>query len=533
MKIYNWWEFLAENMQMAKKILKDNKKPENDGSFLAIKNIVGNNTSYLGLFTKYYYEQNVSIDDLQELINFLRDYASRLPQNVLKYDSYEKLTDDINDVKRDTNVKLIYNKLTSTQKEFTDIESQEFKNLAYEISKIPNKGFFAKISKVKSFKQLISLMSDYIEKNKMGASYDTLIEMINKTKNVDVVYDNNEIVIVCVNTYQACKSLGSTNWCIVNSESNWNSYTDVRNQYIVWNFEYNIGQPYYMIGITVDFKDGIYAAHDYNDKSVRDNLPSFLKSLKKYLKGPSEKELSDKQVEREERRIREREEEIRRERERIQNMIRKNQVLKETGRWNDTRFHVIKEFLIDGGLFDENTDDDSMIFYRPESFYNADEFEYNDDCFIICSEEEANILTLNIIRDWEIEFFPISILLECMDVDRYADSYVDEELIRDDWEYLDIESDENGEMDENSFEEYVESQKDDIKNDVLSHIEELYGNDDKEVRSVISNFLYHDWIYQVAKIFIDRGYRGEVISSFDSVENELVYDGVTYYIYRI
>ena len=62
---------LKENVKQAESILKKIGKTKYDPEYKQIFDLVGDNKSYVGLFTDYYFNQNVSISDLESLINFL------------------------------------------------------------------------------------------------------------------------------------------------------------------------------------------------------------------------------------------------------------------------------------------------------------------------------------------------------------------------------------------------------------------------------------------------------------------------------
>jgi len=86
-----------------------------------------------------------------------------------------------------------------------------------------------------------------------------------KTMTSKIIFNNDDILIVKINNYQDIKVLGSdTSWCIVPSESTYNSYTKNGFQYILYNYKLAEYDVKFKIGFTL-YKGEIYTAHDVLD----------------------------------------------------------------------------------------------------------------------------------------------------------------------------------------------------------------------------------------------------------------------------
>lgn len=374
---------LKENKQQALTILSEKGLDPNNDNFKEIKRIVGSNTSYLGLFTSFFFEQSASLNDLDKLISFLRsDDSKKLNKNPLSY-RFEELSDEIVEILSDKKVLDFYKELPKEQQSFLDIEDDKFRNLADQFYDIKNKkGFYRNISKIKDFETLLLEIEDYIEKYKGFSNYDSVIQVLTETPELyEVVFDDkeNEIIIAKIKKYEGSKLIGSNNWCIVNQASMWSRYTsDVpRNQYFVWNFGLELSDPKYFTAYTVDMNNMITSAFDFNNVDIKTKMPKHVISNIDYLKGPDKSDLDEIQL----RKYEEDEAKEREERERHQRMLRERRERAEQHREeelfeSDPKAIAIKEFLIENGdiEIDEESGQDiyDVLFKDTYTHYRLD-----------------------------------------------------------------------------------------------------------------------------------------------------------------
>ncbi len=568
MYIKKWNDFkLNENVQQSLRILKDHGIMSNDIPYKLIKNLLSKNPSYMGLFTSFYYDENVSIDDLENLFTFLKsNLSNQLPKNPLQYDSYESLIDDIQVIKKDNAVKKVINELQREQKDLLpeDIKKDVYLyDLLYEISLIKNYGFFKKIGKIKTYDDLVNIIEDYVKKYKSGASVDSVLNIIDtnlKENQYKIVYnvEDSGYMVVRVDDYESLTLLGSTNWCIVNRMSSYLDHidkkgNDVRHQYIVYNFNEDIGDPYYMIGVTVDKFDNMVNIHDYNDGNLNKNdkiysiLPEDIISL---LVGPDDEYISNYIQRRDQ--IKNDKERLEKEanRRRIQEKIRENAVKKENGEWDDDEYvQSLRLFLIDENEIEEDEDIYDVIFELESNHYGGRMFEVPSGAeYAVYNDEEATDAAIdrevNLIDDIGIDgFFDKSIAMKYIDGERFADEYVDEDYYRDDWREYGISpsEDDEDEPDEDELEKFIQKEKDNIADDPYEYLKDMGYDDEKDPRDpnqktitdILSNYMEYGWEEKVAQYIVDAAGRGNSISSYDGVENESMYNGTTYYIYRI
>jgi len=101
-----------------------------------------------------------------------------------------------------------------------------------------------------------------------------------------------------------------------------------------------------------------------------------------------------------------------------------------------------------------------------------------------------------------------------------------------------IKSDKNNpdywEYSEEQIEAEVKSRVNDIADDLIGYLEEIYGSVDRngfeEIYSAVENCIDKDKFIEDIK---NNGSRGEELSGYNGQENYVHFDGITYYIYRI
>lgn len=555
MYIKKWNEFkINENVQQSLRILKDLGIQSNDIPYKLIKNMLSKNPSYMGMFTSFYYEENVSIEDLESLFKFLKsNLSSRLPKNPLQYDSYESLIDDIQLIEKDNAVKKVINELPREQKDLLPENIQDddnLYNLLYEISLIKNDGFFKKISKAKTYESLIDLIEDYVKKFKVGASADSVINIINtKLRNdqCEVIYNDEDrgYLVVLTKDYESLSLLGSTNWCIVNQMSTYFDYVDkggdnIRYQYIIYDFNEEIGEPNYMIGATVDRNDNITNSHDYNDGNVKDDIYSILpEDIISLLVGPDQEYIDDYKQRREE--IEKEKKRLEREanRRRIAEKIRENDEKRENGEWDDDKYvQALRLFLINEGEIEEDEDIYDVIFESDYTHYNDGRiFEVPSGAeYVVYDDDEATEAAIenqeNLIDDIGA---PSDMITKYIDGERFADYYVDEDYYRDNWMDYDISpsEDDEDEPDEDELESYIQREKDNISDDPYDYLVNEMGYDSEQAIKQLKHFMNSGWEREVAEEIVEIDGRGVALAGYDHVENESTYNGTTYYIYRL
>jgi hypothetical protein len=450
--------FLNENKQQSESILKKAGKEKDDPDYKEIKRLVGSNNNYLGLFTKFFYQEDATLTDLDKIINFLRsDDSKKLNKNPLTY-GFEDLGDEITEIMAEKKVNIFVGELSNEQKEFIDVDNEDFRSLAEQFYEIKTKkGFYKNVAKVKDFDRLISDMEEYIKKYKEGGNYDAVMDILEQHPDFyDIEYKDEDsgIIVSKVKTFEGSSLIGSQNWCIVTTRSHWISYAaseyTPRNQYFVWNFGLELSDPNYFTAYTVEIGGRYYAAFDFNNIPIGSRLPKHVKDLKEHLDGPDESELTDIQRRAKEevsaRAADERERQMNQLRARRENAVQH----REEGYFeNDDRAKAIVEWLNNKEEieFDEENDEDiyDVLFVETYEFYDSPIFlnEYDSSEYAALTEEESDVA---IKIYWEELIDDIGYgddVTYYVDGDKIAEDIVDSDVdyYREDWRDLGIDGD--------------------------------------------------------------------------------------------
>lgn len=104
--------------------------------------------------------------------------------------------------------------------------------------------------------------------------------------NADIIYSDEEHIILDIKDFKASQILGSSQWCISNQEPYFNDYlfgaslakyhgdydepelAKQGNQIFCYNFALDASDPEFMIGLTIANNGTLYAAHDNDDQDI-------------------------------------------------------------------------------------------------------------------------------------------------------------------------------------------------------------------------------------------------------------------------
>lgn len=285
---------LFENIQQAKSFLQK-KKITDLNDFNEISELLGKNPNYIYQFTKFRYQDKIDMEDIKKVIDTIRnkkEIISLLKRNLIDYTNFEELIDDITKA----NYKSIVNKFLTEAiwyKKFrTDLkiyltENPEKENIVLDFLKLNTELQKQFLSTLKYYKInnvnsdfFMDEMENFIENKSLRSS--EIIEKLKKYSDLlNIVYNNENIIIITTRDRQVVKEFGSQKWCIVYSDSYFNSYigNKATQQYICFNL--NIPQSDYnsLFGITVEPDGSIkHGARQDSDNDTKD-IGYIVKSL--------------------------------------------------------------------------------------------------------------------------------------------------------------------------------------------------------------------------------------------------------------
>lgn len=110
--------------------------------------------------------------------------------------------------------------------------------------------------------------------------------ILEKAMSVDAecIFNENDVVILKINNFEASNVLGSASWCISRNEYYFNSYTNNDEcQYFIYDFNKSSTDNDSMIGVTINYDGSYSTAHLKNDKhyEMDDKLEKIINKIVK------------------------------------------------------------------------------------------------------------------------------------------------------------------------------------------------------------------------------------------------------------
>src|SRR5574343_303096 len=324
-------ELVKENVAAAKKFLKDKyfadkkldpkthkltdaeiKKIESDPNYTKIRDMLqkDNSLGYTYVFTKFFFDEGVPMEELVALwdqIKANKDITNRLPRPIDKFDgskdengvvwNYEKLIDELEILGRYRVTKHLIDQFPSDlKKEYNATTAEVIKNKIANIAAgFQELGaelqgmFIKKIRRYKTLRDFISAAEQFIKGSsntgliKFIDSCDEVVDRLGLLNGVEIVYNENNIIIIELRSFEACRTLcNSTSWCIASSNYNWDSYVGGDNvftkQYAIFNFNLGPTDVESIIGTTIESNGRCRTTHNKRDSYMDEN------SLRNYCK---------------------------------------------------------------------------------------------------------------------------------------------------------------------------------------------------------------------------------------------------------
>lgn len=269
---------IFESVQQAKSILKELEISEEDKDYQTIRNLFRGSEGYVGWFTKMRYRNNIPLSDLDNIVDLIKNHnqlIKALPKNLVQYDNYEDLLDDIELTKTKLEVKKCYDKFPSTQRKLLDINDDNTIQLLKTLHSVKNNSaYFAKVARYKNKQILIDSIKSFIEGNSKKSDFNDIVrsfQTYGKSELTPITLDKeHDLIIIRAISPSVVSGLGrGTSWCITNS-STFKEYVPNSEtyQYMIWLTDMPIWSNYSIIGVTIGPK-GYVTGHLKNDSYLR------------------------------------------------------------------------------------------------------------------------------------------------------------------------------------------------------------------------------------------------------------------------
>jgi len=191
---------LFENIEKAKKILKEKDISLSDSDFIKLKELLKNNTGYLGQFTKWMFIDGEKFSKIEEIFNMLLN--STINKDINSFDKLEDLYDYIQSYNINKKVNQVINSLPSeTRKIVVDYDLKNLISMNIEYADLIKDFYSKKGGKYKYKNTLYDDTKQLIENIKGKFNLETIKEKLTHTSNTKIVYESEDLLIVKVYDY--------------------------------------------------------------------------------------------------------------------------------------------------------------------------------------------------------------------------------------------------------------------------------------------------------------------------------------------
>lgn len=578
-------QLIFENKKQALNILRKNNISKNNKDFLQLIDILQDKfkgLNYLGQLTNYRFIQNVSLDEINDLIRWLDENngSKLLKKPFMQYRSFEELKDEIVNIDLLRKVKLVTRELPREQKSYYDDATQQERDLfdGWSVKMFDikyKKPFFDKISAQHSMQALLDYIEGFVRQNTNIKTFQEKIQEIQETDGADIYKVDEEIGIIAarIENFNASKRLGSSQWCISTGIGSWSNYVYDKqaHQYFVWNYSKSLADPLHFIGVTVTVGTKISDIHDVNDKSLSGNIPDFIQELD--LQGMSEEEYL-KRIETIRNSNRERSREMyENEPELVIKAEALQQLLEQEKKWIEAYdiYDIVPQSYDYYGLTSfeiELTDGSEEYAVGTDEEADSATYQYNESLwddigpegfregyleYFIDSESLADYLMqdewgyLTELVEEDPDGYGVERNMSDSDKEELDQLYYEREKLQnktylseeeqEDMKEIEdrieeLEDEDNWEFSESSMEEKVEELFNDKKQEIIDEPIEFLNNmgySEKQIKNLIEDFLDKDRLFTN---LIETNGRGDQLSGYDGIENEIYHQGKSYFIYR-
>lgn len=262
---------MFENLQQAKKTLKELKVDEKDPRFVELRELLKKNLGYMGTFTKWIFKDHESFDRVKDVFEKLTS-INNLDRKVDEFEKLEDLYDYLQIFESNRSVNQIIKSLPSRTRQYVSEELRELLRMKSgdKINKAIKNLYSKKGGKYHDSASLLQITKEVIENVEGGWDMETIKAKL-EAQGIMIVKETDHILMARIDNYTDSKAVGSKHWCIVTSESMWNSYvTDFTTQYFAWNFDKEQSDREHMFGCTISPSGVIANGHWADDAAIGD-----------------------------------------------------------------------------------------------------------------------------------------------------------------------------------------------------------------------------------------------------------------------
>lgn len=223
--------------------------------------------------------------------NVVSDYKEHEKNQKTFHSQMEKMDDRMHAIVREHKIKQLAHSIASNK--YMHLYNDETYNLIgaiYDL-KLENGVFQDYIGKKiaayktpEEFNEALLMFANAMGNFGSDAMYEKACEV-----NADVIFRDENSLIVQITDYDQSMALGSPSWCIVRDGGYFESYVEDGNrQYFIYDFTKIAADNASIIGITLHSNDDVYTAHLKNDDQIESDSPIVEKLVDIILKAELE-----------------------------------------------------------------------------------------------------------------------------------------------------------------------------------------------------------------------------------------------------
>lgn len=294
----NYQNFVYENRDLARNILKKNELDETDRVYARIRELLQTKPNLLGLFTYYNKMEKIGFGRLKSLFLRLKnnsDIIGQLPdlqsymarrgnfrgsykmEDGRTYNThFERLEDDLTQLEESHMAKLFADAYQGEIKKDLH-KNQDFIEVVKELTngsdksneklELYKKFWLNKVSRYKTQQELIDSLINFVFAD---SGVEEIRNSIKWDSNLKIVFDDGEIMVIRVLSFEAIQTIGNdTSWCIKDTLSYWVDYVSSDTvQLVIIDLSVPRTSTDRKIGVTM-YGDGSFnTAHNVNDSYV-------------------------------------------------------------------------------------------------------------------------------------------------------------------------------------------------------------------------------------------------------------------------
>lgn len=279
--------FIKENKKIIDKACKkyDKGYEEMSDSFVYFYNLCNGSRNFFEWSSMLFCNDNFIYSNFEYIMNWNDKYgylANKLQLNTItaynKIHLIYQLIDEMIEIRKEKIVNDTINKFNTTQKKIIKSKQLSLHNVKTlinfsKLSEKKQRNFIRKVSTMNSFDDIMDNMV-FVTEVRFEWKKESLFKYINDNSsiNANIVFDNDNIVLIRVNDYETARLLGkTTNWCISKNKRYWNDYVEFdmyAKQYIIFDFSLDEDNDFSTIGFTLTDNGNIIHAHSYTNKNL-------------------------------------------------------------------------------------------------------------------------------------------------------------------------------------------------------------------------------------------------------------------------